>query len=152
VSRLRRADPGGTPGTGTGGSALLALSDAAREGAAVSWAIAGVMVGMIVVWSGIFLWALKVMLDRYLREIDGRVAKVEKEHRDYATKVERAHSELERDVLRLRAELPEKYVQREDWIRFGSVIDAKLDALREALSRLTERVYEQSRRAREGQA
>lgn len=36
---------------------------------------------------------------------------------------------LERDVLKLRAELPEKYLRREDYVRGQTVIEAKLDAI-----------------------
>ena len=36
---------------------------------------------------------------------------------------------LERDLMGLRAELPERYVRREDYIRGQSVIEAKLDSL-----------------------
>ena len=38
--------------------------------------------------------------------------------------------EIEKDVLRLRAELPLDYVRREDWIRFSNTLEAKLDAMR----------------------
>jgi hypothetical protein len=38
--------------------------------------------------------------------------------------------EVEKSVLRLRADLPLEYVRREDWIRFGNTLEAKLDALR----------------------
>lgn len=36
---------------------------------------------------------------------------------------------IERDLLELRAELPDRYVRREDYIRGQSVIETKLDAL-----------------------
>lgn len=36
---------------------------------------------------------------------------------------------LQRDLLVLRAELPEKYVRREDYVRGQSIIESKLDAL-----------------------
>jgi len=36
---------------------------------------------------------------------------------------------LERDLMGLRAELPERYVRREDYIRGQTVIEAKLDSL-----------------------
>jgi len=35
----------------------------------------------------------------------------------------------EKDLLRLRAELPVEYVRREDWVRNQTIIEAKLDAL-----------------------
>ena len=36
---------------------------------------------------------------------------------------------IERDLLRMQAEMPLHYVRREDYIRGQSVIEAKLDAL-----------------------
>lgn len=36
---------------------------------------------------------------------------------------------VERDLFALRAELPDRYVRREDYIRNQSIIEAKLDAL-----------------------
>ena len=38
--------------------------------------------------------------------------------------------DVEKDILRLRAELPLDYVRREDWIRFSNTLEAKLDAMR----------------------
>jgi hypothetical protein len=38
--------------------------------------------------------------------------------------------QVERDILRLRADLPLKYVRREDWIRFGNTLEAKIDMIR----------------------
>ena len=39
------------------------------------------------------------------------------------------HQRLERDFLNFKAELPDKYVRREDFIRSEAVIEAKLDGL-----------------------
>lgn len=36
---------------------------------------------------------------------------------------------VERDLMNLRAELPERYVRREDYIRGQTVVESKLDAL-----------------------
>lgn len=36
---------------------------------------------------------------------------------------------IERDMLALRAELPEKYVRREDWVRGQSILESKIDGL-----------------------
>jgi len=53
--------------------------------------------------------------------------------------------EIERGLFELRAVLPLEYVRREDWIRFGGTLDAKLDALREEMreeiSGVKERLY-----------
>ena len=44
---------------------------------------------------------------------------------------------IKRQVEALSQSLPVEYVRREDWIRFSSVIDTKLDRLSERLSDLT---------------
>jgi cbb3-type cytochrome oxidase subunit 3 len=41
--------------------------------------------------------------------------------------------DVEKALLELRADLPLEYVRREDWIRFGNTLEAKLDALRSEL-------------------
>jgi len=41
--------------------------------------------------------------------------------------------ELERLLVELRVNLPLEYVRREDWIRFGGTLDAKLDAMRDEM-------------------
>ncbi len=46
---------------------------------------------------------------------------------------------VERDLFKLRAELPKEYVRREDHIRFETVINAKLDALNMRFDLLIER-------------
>jgi hypothetical protein len=38
-------------------------------------------------------------------------------------------AQVERDLLELKADLPEKYVRREDYIRGQSLIESKLDGL-----------------------
>lgn len=46
-----------------------------------------------------------------------------------ARAAEKRAEENEKDLLRLRAELPVEYVRREDWVRNQTIIEAKLDAL-----------------------
>jgi hypothetical protein len=41
--------------------------------------------------------------------------------------------QLEKQFTDMRVNLPLEYVRREDWIRFGGTIDAKVDAIREEL-------------------
>lgn len=48
-----------------------------------------------------------------------------KEEEKYATKL----TEVERDLLLLRADLPQKFVLREDYIRNQTVLEAKLDTI-----------------------
>ncbi len=48
--------------------------------------------------------------------------------------------ENEKELLRLKAELPYSYVMREDWIRFSGTIDSKLDSLWKMLDGVREKV------------
>lgn len=43
---------------------------------------------------------------------------------------------VERELLLLQAELPNQYVRRDDWIRFGGSIDSKMDALHQKFDEL----------------
>jgi hypothetical protein len=45
---------------------------------------------------------------------------------------------VEKDLLRLKAELPLDYVRRDDWIRNQTVIEAKLDGLASKLEAIKE--------------
>lgn len=78
-------------------------------------------------------WALAKFIGRLFTEhldtkfaaLDQRLTRIEDSEKENGAQV----SKFERDLLNLRAELPEKYVRREDYVRGQSVIEAKLDAL-----------------------
>ncbi|MCC7484555.1 MAG: hypothetical protein IT529_06155 [Burkholderiales bacterium] len=82
-------------------------------------------------------WALlKVFARQYERNLDERFETQERRRQEaraaYETRFDRletADRQHERSILELRAELPERYVRREDWVRSQSVIEAKIDAL-----------------------
>jgi hypothetical protein len=98
--------------------------------------IIGLASGFLTVLTGLFFWSFKWLLDRYHDRMDQRfTALEEKEDARFS-----AIAKLERELMELRAELPQKYVQREDWIRFGSMIDAKLDTLRALFEQLKDKV------------
>jgi hypothetical protein len=46
-------------------------------------------------------------------------------------------------LAKLKEDLPSNYVKREDWIRFGAVIDVKLDTMREQMEAIREKLYGQ---------
>lgn len=62
------------------------------------------------------------------------------------SRLESEHHELERHFMKFLAELPEKYMRREDHIRFETVITAKLDALYAEIRLLSERQQQQQAR------
>lgn len=86
--------------------------------------------------NGLFFWAVKWLLDRHADSISKQIAQLEQMNGTVSTAIK----ELERDLLELRAELPEKYLARADWIRFSAVIDHKLDGMRALLETVKEKV------------
>jgi hypothetical protein len=57
--------------------------------------------------------------------MDSRFSSIETSQKTAANEWTR----LERSIFELKAELPEKYVRREDYVRGQSVLEAKMDAL-----------------------
>jgi hypothetical protein len=111
------------------------LLELAAEGAmifdGVSWketvAVLGVLLGLFTLLNGLFLWAFKWLLDRHHERFSERFAETD----ERLITVREELRELEREVFAMRTELPQKYVSREDWIRFSATLDAKLDGIRE---------------------
>ena len=60
---------------------------------------------------------------------EAKVAELLKALVDSGKSTDAKVSEIERDVMNLRAELPDKYVRREDYIRGQTLIESKLDGL-----------------------
>ena len=76
------------------------------------------LAGLIAGWSLVIIATVRWIMTRCLTQYD-------QHFQDQAQK----NHEIEKDVLKLRAELPVEYVRKEDHIRFETVIYAKLDAL-----------------------
>lgn len=93
----------------------------------LDWRVAGMLVTLVVAWSGLLVAAIKWLLDRHSQHIDRRFSELEKHDTAEQLRVERLRSELQA----VRIEMSRDYVRREDWIRFSGLIDAKLDKLYE---------------------
>ena len=70
-----------------------------------------------------------------LSQIDNRLHKIEGQH---AQEIQEWRK-LEREVMQLRADLPDKYVRREDYIRGQTVLESKMDALYQRIDTLIQR-------------
>ena len=70
---------------------------------------------------GMFTGLGKLLLMQFERRIDDRLKGLTVDSKEWR--------ETQRDLLVLKAELAEKYVRREDYIRGQTVIEAKLDAI-----------------------
>lgn len=74
---------------------------------------------------------LRMLLSQLSRRIDARLAGIENAQQAERSGVE----ELQKKVEAISSRLPLEYVRREDWIRFSSSIDAKLDHLADLFNR-----------------
>ncbi|MBW7998493.1 MAG: hypothetical protein FVQ81_18355 [Candidatus Glassbacteria bacterium] len=91
----------------------------------ISWSAVGGLMSFIMIWSGVMLWAMKRILAGVEDKLDGHISEFK---------------DLEAKLTALQIELPKEYVRREDWIRFGTTIDAKLDRVHDRLDELKAKV------------
>tara|TARA_R110002095_G_scaffold55910_1_gene48090 strand:+ start:249 stop:626 length:378 start_codon:yes stop_codon:yes gene_type:complete len=98
----------------------------------IEWKELAAIGSLLVVWSAGSLWAIKVLITSQLAT---HRAYTDEKFESLVTLITKQGNEIqkfERDLMTLKAELPDKYVRREDWIRFAATLDAKMDGLREA--------------------
>lgn len=96
------------------------------------WDLMTFFFGALVVF-GSAVWAMSKLV---LKGMDDRFRLQDQKFGmlgDDMRRIDSANHENEKRILRLRADLPNEYVRREDWIRFSSLIDTKLDRLNEKI-------------------
>jgi hypothetical protein len=101
-----------------------------------NWQLAGILCGLLVAVTGPLFFAVRWNLDRVVKHLDGRLDAVLGEAKANAADINKVKIEL----LEFKAEIARGYVQREDWIRFGTSITAKIDALGASVDSIKERV------------
>lgn len=89
----------------------------------MSWDALGRMAAALMAFMALNVGTLKWLFERHERVIAQQLATLKREGSDFS-------HEVEREMLKLKAQLPLEYVRREDWIRFSSTLDAKFDAMR----------------------
>jgi hypothetical protein len=89
------------------------------------WALTKVIAGQQQRYLDTRFAAQEVSLSSNHDQLSKRLYSIEAVSREDATQWQR----VERDLLRLQADMPLHYVRREDYIRGQSVIEAKLDGL-----------------------
>ncbi len=107
------------------------------------WQLLSALGACALLFLGFVFGAGKMLLSQIERRLDERFQAQEKERQEATkhwdarfkamesnTREELAEwQRIDRDLLKLQADLPMKFVLREDYIRGQSVIEAKLDAL-----------------------
>jgi F0F1-type ATP synthase membrane subunit b/b' len=103
------------------------------------WHLAGLVVSLI----GAFWALISLMVSQFNKGLDKRFEGIDKRfevsekarteanqtNKERFDRVEDAQRVMERELLSLKAELPEKYVRREDAIRSEMTLHAKFDGL-----------------------
>lgn len=91
------------------------------------WQLFLALLTVMGIWGGLMVTVFQIMLARVMKaQTDMLEVKI-----NAVKTVESNCIRLERELLQLKADLPEKYVRREDFIRFDVGINDKLDKLRD---------------------
>ncbi|SDM57003.1 hypothetical protein SAMN05428957_10877 [Oryzisolibacter propanilivorax] len=89
------------------------------------WQLFGFGLTLLTGFAGIILTAGRLIASQFETRINERFDVLQKAREAEAAGITR----LERDFLRLQADLPLHYVRREDYVRGQSIVEAKLDGL-----------------------
>lgn len=88
-----------------------------------AWELFGLLVGLISA-SALTNWTIVALMSNKLTAaITGQMKSLELQLADQRLRVE----QVDRDIMTLKADLPDKYLRREDHIRYSAIIEAKLD-------------------------
>lgn len=104
-----------------------------------NWDALGAVAAASMTFIAMNMGALRWFFERHERSVVGQMQALKRDGTDFSHQVER-------ELLKLKAQLPLEYVRREDWIRFSSTLDAKFDAMRiemrEEIEQIRERLEE----------
>jgi len=105
----------------------------------MTWDALATMAAALMAFIALNAGTLRWLFERHETATADQMAALKRDGSDFS-------HEVERQMMRLKAQLPLEYVRREDWIRFSSTLDAKLDAMRTELraemTELKERIGE----------
>ncbi len=90
------------------------------------WQFLGIVTTVALALSGGFAFLLRQLLAQFEKRLETKFLMLEEESKSW--------HRLERDLVQLRLELPERYVRREDYIRNQTIIESKLDLINERVA------------------
>lgn len=97
------------------------------------------VIGLALTIGGSIFGAGKAFFGRMEASIHERDNSLENAIRGLSDKMDRQDSsirEIEKDILKLKADLPREYVAKEDFVRSFTVVEAKLDAVQTLITNL----------------
>ncbi len=103
----------------------------------MDWQQVGVIVTIFLGWSALLVGVIKILIERAVRGNDDRFKRIEK---DLERETEKRR-DLDKEMRTLQTDLPRAYVQREDWIRLATTIEAKMDALNTKFDDVKDRIH-----------
>lgn len=86
-----------------------------------------IIVGLLVVWGGVVFGLFRWLIVKDYQRMETKFLELENRAKEGMSR----YMEFDRQLLLLRTEMLENYIKRDDWIRFASVIDAKIDRIAE---------------------
>jgi len=106
----------------------------------LDWQMLAVLSGLFITWSAFLVGIIRYFIVRSLAGVDKKFDDIES---DIEKEAERRR-ELETRFHGLETDLPNRFVQREDWIRFSTVLDKKMDRFNEKLDGIKDWVHARS--------
>lgn len=98
----------------------------------LDWKAISALAMLLALFGGAMWWALRWLIIRQVGQFDERLGHLADKGDGRSKEIRR----IERDLNELEKRLPLEYVQRDDWIRFSGMIDAKLEKLHDAITTL----------------
>jgi len=95
------------------------------------WSLFLFLAGLIAAWSLMILGVIRFIISKCVTDLERRIGGLSNIGKDY--------QKLERSLLEMKADLPINYVRREDFIRFDTVINVKLDRLHDLIEEIREK-------------
>lgn len=91
----------------------------------ITWDMVGIAVTVLLALFGLLIGTIKWLLDRYVEAVKAQIGAMTGQIATNAAEITR----LDREILKLRAEVARDCFSRDDHIRYETVINAKVDAL-----------------------
>jgi hypothetical protein len=92
------------------------------------WEIFAALAALVATWSLVTFGVMRTIMSKCVADMERKIGALADIGKDYQN--------VERSLLELKAELPVHYVRREDFIRFDTVINVKLDRLHDLIEEI----------------
>jgi len=96
------------------------------------WQLITLAITLLLAFFGAVAAAGKMLLDLQGRSLDERFAKLQEqldEIQESNREEARQWQRVERELMELKVDLPQRFVMRDDYVRGQSIVEAKLDGL-----------------------